>query len=58
MGGVFCRLKLRCFKGWGDQGRDAGLGRTAGGPAVLVFFDWASKLPNFQKKMAATSANL
>ena len=36
--------------------RDAGLGRTAGGPAVLAFFDWDSKLPNFQKKMAADAA--
>ena len=31
-------------------------GRTAGKPAVLAFFDWDNKLPNFQKKMAAIAA--
>ena len=43
--------------GCGDHGREAGLGRTARKPAVLAFFDWDSKLPNFQKKMAADAAN-
>ena len=33
-----------------------GMECTAGQPALLAFFDWDSKLPNFQKKMAANAA--